>query len=40
MDQMADDEPGQIDAAPSLLVAQFSSDEDTDAEEEEVDSSL
>jgi len=41
LDQMANDEPEPIDAAPSLLVVQFSSDEDPDsAEEDEVDSSL
>ena len=38
---MANDEPELIDAAPSLLVAQFSSDEGADsAEEDEVDNSL
>jgi len=41
LDQMANDEPEPIDAAPSLLVVQFSSDKDPDsAEEDEVDSSL
>ncbi|KIM55289.1 hypothetical protein SCLCIDRAFT_30450 [Scleroderma citrinum Foug A] len=40
MDQMANDEPELIDATPPLLVAQFSSDEDMDAEEDEVDISL